>query len=125
MLKRFAVLAFAVLATACSATPEAGDDCSPEGAIACESTSQALFCQGGKLVAVPCRGAAGCITNNERGTCDLTRALAGDACPSAVANQGQCDANNANRLLRCTSGTWTAEVCNGCAVQGSSIYCQP
>jgi hypothetical protein len=33
--------------------------------------------------------------------------------------------NNANQVLKCTSGTWQAQTCKSCAVQSGSIVCTP
>jgi hypothetical protein len=37
---------------------------------------------------------------------------------------GECDASNANQRLRCVTGTFKAEACKGCALQGSNVVCQ-
>jgi hypothetical protein len=124
MLKRFAVLALAVLATACGKM-EAGDDCNQEGAGTCSTNNTALFCESGTLVAVPCRGATGCTESSSRLVCDVTRAQAGDRCLSDVEGQGQCDVSNNNRALLCKSGVWTAQACNACAVQAGNVVCAP
>ncbi|HEX5744818.1 MAG TPA: hypothetical protein VFZ09_01165 [Archangium sp.] len=125
MLKHIALAALLSLATACTADPEAGDKCTPEGGITCDTTTSALFCEGGVFRAVPCRGGAGCVAGQDRGVCDLTKAQAGDACPASAANSGQCDAANPNQLLKCTGGTWTAQACKSCSTQAGGIYCVP
>ncbi|SEU36980.1 hypothetical protein [Stigmatella erecta] len=121
-------LALAVLTlclAACGDTePEAGDDCEGNTG-ACTSSSTALLCEGGTLRLFNCRGAAGCIGDDEKLACDLTNARPGDRCRSVQENLGQCDASNANQLLRCSEGSWRAAACKGCAVQSGSIVCQP
>jgi len=119
-----AILAVALSLVACS-SPEAGDTCSPDGSGTCSSNTEALFCESGTLRAIPCSGATGCIDDNDRVACDFSRALAGQACPRAVENQGQCATGQPDNALVCTSGTWTTRTCKGCALQGGNVVCQP
>ncbi len=110
---------------ACTATPEAGEECDQEGAGVCETSALWLQCDGGKYRAIPCRGPAGCTEGSSQLVCDTSKARAGDACPSSQQNLGQCDASNANSALVCRAGTWAAAACKACAVQGDAIVCQP
>lgn len=119
---RFLVLAAFAL-TACSGPLEAGDPCTPEGGVSCSNSTLALTCEGGIARAIECRGPAGCIADGEKAACDFSKARAGDSCPKANENQGQCDAGNPNQLLRCTSGTWKAET--GTSGQSSSTRPAP
>ncbi|WP_309887523.1 hypothetical protein [Archangium sp.] len=123
MLKRFAVLALFALA-ACG-SPEVGDDCSQEGALTCNSSTEVLSCEGGKVRAASCRGPAGCVENATQTVCDVSRAQAGDGCLKSQESTAQCMNGDANRGLVCTSGTWTARTCNACAVQGGQVVCAP
>ena len=110
--------------TACGKV-EAGDDCAPDNSATCSSTSEALWCENGKLRAIPCSGPSGCTETNGGLTCDFSRAQAGDACPATSENKGQCAVGNPDEALRCTSGTWTAVTCQGCSVQNGQITCIP
>lgn len=121
MLKRLVVLALFTLA-ACG-SPEAGDACSPENALTCSSGTEVLACEGGKLRAASCRGPAGCVEGSNQVVCDATRAQAGDSCLKAHESQAQCMNGDANRALVCRTGTWTAQACNSCAVQGGNVVC--
>jgi hypothetical protein len=119
------LLALALSLSACSSDPQAGDDCDKEDTLTCSSTTEALFCESGAFRAIPCRGTAGCTESSTQGTCDVSRARAGDACPKSIAGKAQCDVSNANQGLLCTNGVWTAEACKGCAVQAGNVVCQP
>jgi hypothetical protein len=121
-MKRLLLLSVLALVTACG-SPEVGDSCSPENSGTCSDSTTALFCESGTLKAYDCRGPGGCVSNNDRVTCDVTRARAGDLCPKSVEGQGQCNSANANQALLCTGGRWTAQACNACAVQGGQVVC--
>ena len=123
MLKRIVFVTLFVL-SACS-SPQVNDPCEPENSLVCDSSTVALFCEGGRLRAVECRGPGGCLEGSDRVSCDLTRARAGDACPKGAENTAQCDVGDANRALKCVAGTWTAQACTACAVQGGNVVCQP
>lgn len=119
-----AVTAFCVLA-GCGSGNKAGDSCSTENSGSCSSSTEALFCNDGKFRAVPCSGTAGCTEGDKQFVCDFSRAKPGEACPKSVEDAAQCDVNNANQALKCTSGTWQAQACKSCAVQSSTIVCAP
>ena len=126
MLKRLAIVAlFALAACGGTDTPAVGDACSPENALRCASSTEALACEGGKLRAVTCRGPSGCVEGTATVVCDANRALVGDPCRKAQEGTGQCHAANANEALACRSGVWTAQACRSCAVQGDAITCLP
>ncbi|WP_224243546.1 hypothetical protein [Hyalangium gracile] len=113
------------LSTACGSDPEAGDSCSV-GEGYCQSSSEALVCDGGSLKLLNCRGANGCSKDDDGdATCTFGDFRAGDPCLSTQENAAQCDASNANQLLRCSGGSMKAEACKGCAVQSGTITCQP
>ncbi len=104
--------------------PAVGDTCNPEGSAACASTSEALYCEGGTFVGVPCRGEAGCIHDGDRIICDLAGARAGDACPRSSENLAQCDVSNANQGLLCRNLVWETVTCQACAIQGGQVICR-
>ncbi|WP_043414907.1 hypothetical protein, partial [Archangium violaceum] len=114
-MKQLLVVALAALSLVACSSPEAGDACSPDGSGVCASNTEALFCESSVLRAIPCSGTTGCIANNDRVACDFSRATAGQACPRSVEGQGQCAVGQPDNLLKCTSGTWTAQACKGCA----------
>lgn len=111
------------LVGACSADPQAGDECEQENSGGCESDSVALFCEDGRLRAIPCSGAGGCTENSSQFVCDFSKAKAGEACRKANEDQVQCDVSNANQLLRCVSGIWKAETCKECSTEGNQLVC--
>ncbi len=117
-----ATLLMSLALTACGKVG-AGDDCSPDNSATCSSTAEALWCENGKLRAIPCSGPSGCTETTGRLTCDFSRAQAGDACPASSENKSQCAVGNPDEALRCTAGTWTAYACTGCAVQNEQLTC--
>lgn len=122
---RALAVSFSLALLASCGSPKVGDACATsDGTGVCESSSVALVCEAGRLRAVPCKGAAGCIADSARFSCDL-RAVAGDACPRSVEAQAQCDSADANSGLKCTSGAWRAEACKACRLQGGQIMCDP
>jgi hypothetical protein len=124
---RFVVLAsLALLLGGCGSDPKAGDSCSGENTGTCASTTEALFCESGKLRSIPCRGQKGCNQDNDanRLTCDLTGAQAGDACPLSSEGQALCDAKNGDKALQCRSGGFVSVACTSCRVQSGQVLCQ-
>ena len=123
MLKQLAIAALLAL-TACG-SPQAGDRCSPENSFRCSSSTEAeaLVCERGTLRAVTCRGQDACTEGEEGAVCDVRRARADDACPRSYELRAQCDVSNVNRALICRSGTWTAEACTACTIQGGNVAC--
>jgi hypothetical protein len=119
-----AVTAFLALA-GCGTSNSAGDSCSEENSGSCSSSTEALFCNDGTFRAVPCSGPSGCTQGDKQFVCDFSRAKPGEACPKSVENSAQCDVNNANQALKCSSGTWQAQACKSCAVQSGTIVCAP
>lgn len=120
---RLAALAAFLTLSAC-ASPEEGDDCSPNGSGTCTSGTQALFCESGTFRAIPCSGPTGCIEDDDRVACDFSRATAGEACPRANEAQAQCATGQPDNALICTDGTWVTRDCKGCAIQGGNVVCQ-
>ena len=121
MFKRLAVLALFTL-TACGSLKE-GDTCGTENAGACEDSTTSLLCEGGTLHAYKCRGSGGCVSNSSSAVCDFSGSVAGEACPKINESKALCDSHGANSALLCTNGVWTAQACNGCAVQNGNVVC--
>src|SRR5688572_22266538 len=46
----------------------------------CADAASALYCQAGKYVAIPCRGAKGCTGKPADAVCDTSVGRVGDAC---------------------------------------------
>ncbi|MBX5484112.1 MAG: hypothetical protein IRZ16_19985 [Myxococcaceae bacterium] len=66
-----------------SFAPKAGDACSPEGSLACESPTMGLECRDGTLRSISCRGPGGCLEEGNQVRCDPTHAEPGDGCAAA------------------------------------------
>lgn len=124
-MNRIALMVLGALACALIACGrvEPGDSCATDGTGVCDSGEVALWCEGGKLRSIPCRGPGGCISDNQRLQCDVQRAVAGDACPKSLDAQAQCSASNPNKGLVCTNGIWQERDCNGCLVQDGAVKC--
>lgn len=120
-MKRAAMIAVAAMALGCG-TAKSGDACSGSGGD-CADDVTALFCQSGRLASIPCKGEGGCISDGVQVQCNI-RAVAGDACLESSEGKAQCDAGDADKALRCTSGTWQSSACHGCYVQNGLVMCQ-
>lgn len=127
---RLALAVAAVLFVACGGdekqdpVPKVTELCT-EGGMSCANPTTLLVCEAGKFRTVPCRGPAGCTSSSTTVSCDVSRNLAGDACPKANEGQAICDPANANQGLKCTNGTFQAQACKGCYVQSNQVLCQP
>ncbi len=109
---------------ACGGPTKAGEQCTPEGGLACgESSSVGLECKNGVTREFSCRGPAGCMIDGEKVACDLTRAQPGDACPGLAESAAQCFVGDANKALKCNFGTWQSVDCKECLEQGGLIKC--
>jgi hypothetical protein len=117
-----AALGLSLCLSACG-NVEAGESCSPDNTATCSSSTEALWCEGGKLRTIPCSGPAGCGRSSGNITCDFSRAQAGDACPGVAEAKVQCAVASPDEALRCSGGTWTTLTCKGCTVQDGTIVC--
>jgi hypothetical protein len=119
------LLPFLLLALAACGKPQVGDSCEANTG-ACESTTEALFCESSKLRSIDCNGPLGCSESTSgQVACDFSRARAGDSCPAANENTAQCYNGSPDQGLLCKGGVWTAQACKGCAVQNNQVVCQP
>jgi hypothetical protein len=120
------VLVVAGAGAACKKKPaKAGDTCPNEWATACTDKSDALVCVSGKLEAVPCRGATGCMDTGDGGNeCSNDAHDVGEPCKEE-GNYG-CSLD-AKALLKCDAMRWTkAQDCkgaNGCAPNAQGATC--
>ncbi len=120
---RMMMVALAAALWACGGLlPEAGDSCTDSAG--CQDDQTGLFCEGGVLRAIPCKGAFGCTVEDRLMTCDV-KPEANDACSAQHEGQGGCDSANADQAFVCRSGAWTAEPCAGCAIDGTRVVCLP
>ena len=121
MFTRLALIALCCL-TACGAFKE-GAACTTEDSGGCEDSSTALLCEGGSLHAYKCRGMGGCSSSDGTAVCDFSASVVGEACPKRYDSKALCDSHDANGLLLCTDGLWTAHACKACSVQGGNVIC--
>lgn len=104
-----------------------GDPCSTEddGAAACTDDKTLIVCQGGQYQPAPCRGPAGCKTNDGRPLCDTTIAAAGDGCKDA--DKPKACSTDGKQYLVCKAGKMTVELeCrgpDGCKSEGGKLDC--
>jgi hypothetical protein len=123
------LLAAAFALTACGG-PTPGTACSTAGYL-CDDKNNAMECQVGVWVKLPCKGSGGCVDANGTVSCDMSGNAEGDACASSVVNTGQCSADG-KATLECqsnaSSGALTlvkTNTCSSCSATGTEILCQP
>jgi hypothetical protein len=111
----------AVLASLCLAqcgSPEEGDPCQLP---TCQDKSTALFCDDGRLRAVPCRGPSGCFTQNLGDVlefvCDVSFNRTGDPCPST--HDGFVLCTSAKTALVCVGQFFHERSCPGSCQPGA------
>lgn len=108
---------------ACGA-PAAGDDCSTQ-AYFCGDPSTALECRDGTWTALPCRGPGGCADSAGAITCDVSAAVAGDACAASSDGRGVC-AQGGTALLECRQGAFVQTAsCSRCSEDAGRLVCEP
>jgi hypothetical protein len=117
-------LALAVLLVA-ACGKSVGSKCKPGEAL-CTDKGNALSCQGGKLVAVACRGPLGCTKFQEKASCDDSEAAEGDTCMGEGDDEYACSVDK-KRALVCKNGRFERYLeCrgkSGCALLGRQISC--
>ncbi len=120
---RFGAVLVAVLA-GCDA-PREGQAC--QGArLHCASAGALLECAGGRWVASPCEGPAGCAETSSGVQCDTSVVTLGGRCAAASEGARRC-AGPAPVVAECRTGAWlNVERCRGdCALDGGSAACLP
>ena len=77
-----AVIVLALLPACEEKKPQAGKVCPVQdhGKWTCSDRENALYCDGGKYVAIPCRGAKGCTGKPTEASCDASLGRVGDVC---------------------------------------------
>jgi hypothetical protein len=114
------LMSMAVLSTACKA--KVGDSCTA-GTAACQDDKNGLACEGGKFIAVPCKGAKGCSVANDQVTCDASGNAAGDICGTDSEGNGDCTPDGKSAIV-CKSGKWAINACSGgCIDNGKTVTC--
>jgi hypothetical protein len=115
-MKTLAFLLPLFLALSCATTPPAGSPCDA-GMAYCTSSTSALQCQDGKLVAFTCLGPKGCtkgpaVAGGYPVRCDqsATGNAAGTPCAPEYAGIGHCSPD-AGAIVQCRSGSWVALAC--------------
>jgi hypothetical protein len=121
-MRRAALLALAAISCAHA---RLGDPC--VDAADCGDKQTALFCRGGFLSALPCRGPKGCsVASSLDVMCDQSSgAKPGDACADAYRGQAQCASETS--YLVCAAGVWAAGLCQQgtrCVVEGTGLICK-
>ena len=90
----------------------------------CTDPSNALLCQNGKWVTMPCRGPRGCRGVGTSQTCDDDLAQEGDACVQTLNENYSCSVDHTKELI-CKDGKFaTVRTCKGpkkCTVTGDMI----
>jgi hypothetical protein len=126
---RFARAAYVVAAIAAVASCRRlapGSACTTNGAIHCTDAVSGLLCQGGALVALPCRGPRGCQGRGAAATCDDDLALEADVCQETRNENYSCSLDHTRELV-CKDGKFQgASTCRGpnkCAITGTTIAC--
>ena len=110
---------FALVLATSGCGPAVGDDCQAEQSACLDATTQ-LVCQGGKFIATPCRGTAGCAAQGALVTCDISANQAGDACSTDDNDNGACSVDRQSMVL-CEAGAYKVVPCRGarhCEQQG-------
>jgi hypothetical protein len=122
----FSLIALGVLtgASGCKAKP--GDKCTTNGRFTCQTQANALLCQGGIVISLPCRGPKGCQGAGASSECDDDLAQEGDNCAMTLNENYSCSTDHKQELV-CTDGKFavrrTCKGQNSCAIQGSLIHC--
>ena len=115
-----------VLAQCKGMKPSPGGPCVSNGKYQCSDPSNALLCQNGKLVTMPCRGPMGCTGLGTASSCDDNLAQEGDACQQTLNENYSCSTDHVKELI-CKDGKFAvARTCKGpkkCAVTGDLINC--
>jgi hypothetical protein len=120
---RFLALAV-LLVLGCSSAPAEGVTCSPPGGIACQSQSQALFCEqpGPRFRLFNCPGVQGCLSDGTRALCDFHGSAENAPCPDSQVSKAFC---SGGRFFRCTSNllggaTWQSMACASSCTEDTS-----
>ena len=117
-------------------SPAPGGSCDTIGFL-CHDQVNALECQLGKWVSLPCRGPSGCQRQGNTITCDMSANVEGDFCASSAVGSGLCTADGTG-TLECrndpASGTNSLKktnTCRSCSVvrnmttMKDEVVCQP
>jgi hypothetical protein len=94
--------------------PKAGGKCQL-GQAACTDPRNALACQGGVFVDIPCKGKGGCVLDRvtKKVTCDDSVAEEGDGCLMSDSDNWACSPDNTKALI-CKSGKFALNLnCRG------------
>jgi hypothetical protein len=93
----------------------------------CMDPVNAMLCQNGKWVNMPCRGPRGCSGAGAGQTCDDDLAQPGEACMMAVSGDNLACGTGKVDELTCVAGTWKiTRTCKGpkkCTISGSVLSC--
>jgi hypothetical protein len=108
--------------------PKPGDSCAPSNEDTCNDPTNALVCQDGTILSVPCRGPRGCTGAGPSFACDDGVGNEGEACIMAT-NGGMNIACTVDKkaAVVCESGRWRLfSSCKGpnqCGVTGRAVNC--
>lgn len=120
---RSILVAAALCLSACGG-PNAGDACTPNGAMACGDSDEGFECRGGSLKAIPCKGPGGCVASSTRVSCDTSGNIAGDGCATSQEGTAFCSVANSKQMLTCSSFILRATDCpSACVISGGKVGC--
>ena len=105
--------------------PGPGSSCAEHEA-RCLDASREIVCDNGRFVETPCRGKAGCVTDDQlqRTSCDISGNRPGDTCTHGSEGVAVCQGEHA--MLSCHGGTFVSVPClgaKGCQMLGEQASC--
>jgi hypothetical protein len=125
----FALLAIVATPSGCKLIkkPTAGEPCTKPGVYYCINPTEAVYCNAGTFVALPCGGPKGCTGVSAAGVCDDDLANVGDACVTSVAGSNYSCAKDLKSEVMCQADKFVLDrPCKGpsaCQVKSNAIYC--
>jgi hypothetical protein len=104
-----------------------GDKCTHNNMYVCTDPSEAILCQDGTLVAMPCHGPKGCQGTGTASQCDDDLAKEGDSCVVAASGANYSCGTELKSELICTAGKFVlASTCKGpkgCRIVNANVEC--
>jgi hypothetical protein len=104
-----------------------GDKCVNNGKFTCADGQNALLCQTGTLVSMPCRGPKGCTGMGPASQCDDDFGMVGEVCMVDSTGENYACQTDMKAQLACVNGKWAVNsTCKGpgaCKVVGLMVNC--